>query len=148
MDANLVNPFLKAILKVLVTMAQMKAIPGKMFLKKEEASIGDVTGIIGMASDKARGSIAISFKEPTICEVASRMLGEKVEAVDDVTADLVGEITNMTTGGAKRTLAENGYKFDLAIPTIVVGENHAISHKTEGPVICVPSAFITIAENF
>ncbi|MBF0564139.1 MAG: chemotaxis protein CheX, partial [Nitrospirae bacterium] len=50
----------------------------------------------------------------------------------------VGEITNMVTGGAKKILAERGYKFEMAIPTTIVGKNHVITHKTRGPIVIVP----------
>ena len=138
MDVNFMNPFLISIINILETMAEMKAMPQKPFVKKDKISIGDVTGIIGMTSDQASGSMAISFTEPAIIEISSRMLGEKVEKLDETAADMVGEITNMVTGGAKRGLSEKGFQFDMAIPVTIVGRNHAIIHKTTGPVICMP----------
>jgi len=51
---------------------------------------------------------------------------------------VVGEITNMVTGGAKRILSDQGYKFDLAIPSVVAGKNHIIRHKAKGPIVFVP----------
>ena len=73
LEANFMNPFLKSIIKILDTMAQMQAKPQAPFVKKDKKSIGDVTGIIGMASEQASGSMAISFTEPAILEIASRL---------------------------------------------------------------------------
>jgi chemotaxis protein CheX len=53
---------------------------------------------------------------------------------------MVGEITNMVTGGAKRILAESGFDFDMATPVVVSGKGHTIRHKCEGSIIIMPFA--------
>ncbi|MCW8848212.1 MAG: chemotaxis protein CheX [Sedimenticola sp.] len=138
MKAEFVNPFLNSILDVLSTMAQIQATPGKPYVKSERASMGDVSGLIGLAGNQMKGSLAISFTEPVIFQVAKNMLGEEVNTVDDIVTDLVGEITNIVTGGAKRTLSEMGYDFDLAIPGVIAGKNHIITHMTKGQTIVLP----------
>lgn len=146
MKVEFINPFLDAILNVLNTMAMFKATPGKPAIKTSEVAKGDVTGIMGMASDLARGTLAITFPEPVILEITKRMLGEELTAIDDTVTDMVGEITNMVTGGAKRILSEQGYRFDMAIPTVVWGKNHIIHHKSKAPIVIVP--FHTESGNF
>ncbi|MBF0465240.1 MAG: chemotaxis protein CheX [Nitrospirae bacterium] len=138
MNVEFVNPFLISMVKVLSTMAQTEAIPGKPSLKTTDSAKGDVTGIIGLAGQQTKGSLAISFTENAIFHIATQMLGEKIDKLDETIADMVGEITNMVTGGAKRILSEKGYKFELSIPSMIVGKNHIIAHKTNGPVIVVP----------
>ncbi len=133
-------------MNVMATMAKTEATPGRPFLKQDGCAKGDVTGIIGMAGEKAKGSLAITFPEPAILHIASRMLGEELQKVDDSVADCVGEITNMVTGGAKRILSEEDYRFEMAIPTTIIGRGHAISHKTSGSIICIP--FSTVAGDF
>ncbi|MBC8412474.1 MAG: chemotaxis protein CheX [Nitrospira sp.] len=140
MKAEFINPFLEALLEVLSTMAMTNAVAGKPSLKDKgmpEAK-GDVSGIIGMASEQTKGSLAITFTEAAILDIASKMLCEKIEVLDSEVADMVGEITNMVCGGAKMRLSEKGYKFDLAIPTMVMGKNHVITHKSKGPVVIIP----------
>jgi chemotaxis protein CheX len=146
MKVEFINPFLDAVLNVLSTMAQTEASPENPFVKDHDGAMGDVTGMIGMVGEQTRGSMAISFTESAILHVASQMLGEKLERIDETVSDMVGEITNMVTGGAKKLLAEQGYTFDMAIPTTVVGKNHTIRHKTVGPAVIVP--FKTSAGNF
>lgn len=138
MNVEFVNPFLVSIQNVLTTMAGTQANPGKPALKKDQQALGDVTGMIGLAGEKIRGSLAITFTEPAIVRIASAMLGEEMNGLDETVADMVGEITNMVTGGAKRILAEKGYKFEMAIPSTIVGKDHTIYHKTNGPVVVVP----------
>lgn len=138
MKVEFVNPFLEAILNVLRTMAMMEAKPGKPQLKKSDIANGDVTGLIGMAGEQARGTLAITFTEPVILEITNRMLGENLTAIDETVTDMVGEITNMVTGGAKKLLSEKGYRFDMAIPSVVAGKGHVIHHKSKAPIINVP----------
>jgi chemotaxis protein CheX len=138
MNIEFINPFLESIVKVLATMANTTATPEKPFLKTTKRANGDVSGIIGLAGEKAKGSLAITFTEPCILHIASQMIGEEVKNVDNSVADCVGEITNMVTGGAKKILSEKGYTFDMAIPSTIIGKNHSIAHKTVGPIICIP----------
>ncbi|MEN8263156.1 MAG: hypothetical protein ABFR82_06805 [Nitrospirota bacterium] len=58
MNVELINPFLESLLNVLTTMATIKASPGNPALKKDKTAFGDVTGIIGMSSKKAKGTLA------------------------------------------------------------------------------------------
>ncbi len=146
MNVEFINPFLESILNVLATMAQMEATAEKPFLKKNSIAKGDVTGIIGMAGEQTKGSLAITFTEKTIIHITSQMLGEEIELLDETAIEMAGEITNMVTGGAKAILANKGYKFELAIPSMVVGKDHIISHNSNGPIIIVP--FTTSAGDF
>ncbi len=146
MNVEFINPFLSAIMNVLTTMAMMEVKPGKPYIKKNEVACGDVTGIIGMASDQAKGTLAVTFTEKVILEITKRMLGEDVTTIDETVCDMVGEITNMVTGGAKSQLSEKGYYFDMAIPSVIAGKDHIIRHKSKAPIVIVP--FDTSAGDF
>ncbi len=119
-------------------MAMTDATPGKAQIKEDELPWGDVTGIIALSSKDANGSFAISFPKAVILSITHKMLGERLDAIDDTVVDLVGELTNMMSGGAKRLFAENGLDFDLAIPSILSGEGHTVTHKAVGPKIILP----------
>jgi len=146
MNVALINPFIQSILEVLSTMASMEAKPGKPAIKNNSVAQGDVTGVIGMAGEQLVGSLAICFTEPVIIEIYKRMLGETPSSIDETVTDMVGELTNIVTGGAKKLLAEDGYDFDMAIPAVVSGKNHSINHKSNGTTIILP--FATEAGNF
>lgn len=138
MNVAFINPFLTSILNVLSTMAMLEVAPGKPSLKQGRMARGDVTGLIGMTGDKAKGSLAITFTEPVILEIARRMLGEAPAGIDETITDLVGEITNMACGGAKKLLSDEGYEFELAIPGVVAGQNHVVTHRSGGPAVVIP----------
>jgi len=138
MNVEFINPFLSSLMNVLETMAMTKLKPGKPSIKKEQISKGDVSGIIGMAGPQTKGSLSVTFDEVLALTIMERMLGERPESVNEEVTDMVGEITNMVTGGAKVTLGEKGYDFDMATPIVVSGKSHTINHKCEGSTLIIP----------
>jgi chemotaxis protein CheX len=139
-DVRFVNPVLDSIVNVLVTMANMEPRGGRPVLKPDNKAQGVITGVIDMASSQANGSIAISFSQPAALEITKRMLRIEPHGIDDMVEDLVGEIANMMAGGAKAKLQEQGYDFDLSLPSVVVGEGHVVQHRFEGRTIVLPFA--------
>ncbi|MCC6156747.1 MAG: chemotaxis protein CheX [Deltaproteobacteria bacterium] len=138
MNVEYINPFLDSMINVLSSMAYTQATPEKPFVKNGKGAFGDVTGIIGIAGPSTKGSLAITFPEPVILMIASKMLGEDYSQMEPIVIDMVSEIANMVLGGAKKVLSEKGYRFDMSIPSTIMGKDHTITHKTKGNVIVVP----------
>ncbi|MBN2514594.1 MAG: chemotaxis protein CheX [Deltaproteobacteria bacterium] len=118
-------------------MAFIEPKPGKPFLKKNNYAVGDISGIIGLTGS-VRGSLALSFSERCIVKVVSNMLGEEIKTINGDIKDAVGEITNMVSGAARKKLEESGLILSAAIPTVVSGKQHSISHVMGGPSIIIP----------
>lgn len=55
-----------------------------------------------MVGQQTRGSMSITFDENLALEIMQNMLGERPNGLNDEITDMVGEITNMVAGGAKR----------------------------------------------
>ncbi len=138
MNVEFINPFLTSLMNVLSTMAQTELKPGKPRIKKDEVAQGDVSGLIGMVGPQTKGSFSITFDESLALTIMERMLGERPDAINEEVTDMVGEITNMVTGGAKNLLGEKGYEFDMATPMVVSGKGHTITHKCEGAKLIMP----------
>ena len=119
-------------------MAQLELKAGAPRKKNDELARGDVSGLIGMVGPQTRGSFSITFDKSLALEIMRRMLGEAPNGINEEVTDMVGEITNMVTGGAKRMLAEKGYDFDMATPVVVSGPSHTISHKTDSTKLLMP----------
>jgi len=137
MDVKIINPFLEAAQNVITTMARIETKVGKPYIKKDSSSLGDVSGIIGITGD-ASGSFSITFTESCIKAIVSNMLGMEVTELNDDVKDAVGELTNMICGDARRRLEEQGIKLVGAIPTIIAGKGHSITHMAKGPILVVP----------
>ena len=146
MNVDFINPFLSSLSNVLTTMGGLECQSGKPSLKSDMLSLGDVTGIIDMSGPNIKGSMAISFTQPVITDIVEKMVGEKVSTIDDTVTDMVGELTNMTAGGAKNLLSEKGYNISMATPKMVTGKSHEISHISKGKIILIP--FTTSAGQF
>lgn len=106
MNVEFINPFLSSLINVLATMAQTELTPGKPKVKKDEVAQGDVSGLIGMVGPQTKGSFSITFEESLALTIMERMLGERPDSINEDVTDMVGEITNMVTGGAKTCSAK------------------------------------------
>lgn len=137
-NVDIINPFLDSMSNVLATMAMLEPQAGNVAIKDEDIACGEITGIIGLVGDNFKASLAVSFTRPVILEITARMLGETVTEIDETVIDLVGELTNMVTGGAKNLLDQKGYSIGLSTPMVVTGVGHMVSHKAKGPRIVVP----------
>ncbi|WP_455202946.1 chemotaxis protein CheX [Kaarinaea lacus] len=138
MDAKYVNPVLESLITVLSTTAQIDCKPGKPRIKKDHYALGDISGVLHMDSETIHGSIAITFSKSLILEVFERMLKSRPTQIDVMVRDLTGEIANMVTGGAKKTLEDNGLELSMSLPTVLGGRDHEIHHKAHGPTIVLP----------
>lgn len=137
MDVKYINPFLSGTIEVLKKMAFIDAVPGKPYVKTDVTAMGDVSGIIGITGD-ARGSLALSFSEKCICKIASNMLGEEFHEVTRDIIDAAGEITNMISGASRTQMEKMGMSVYAAIPTVVHGVDHTITHILKSPSIVIP----------
>ena len=137
MDVELAKPFIKATKDVLSMMAFIQPQPGKPYVKKSTAANGDVTGIVGVTGDK-HGSISITFNRKCAVTIVKNMLGDDVQDIMQDVKDAVGEISNMISGQARAGLAEMGVSLQGSTPTIIMGDNHTISHVTTGPIMAIP----------
>lgn len=137
MDVKLINPFINATINVLETMAFVTVNAGKPYVKKDNVAVGDVSGVLGLTG-VANGTIAVTFEEKCILNIVSNMFGETMDKLNHEIADAVGELTNMISGQARRELEEVGKVFKAAIPSVVTGRDHSITHYSDGPKIAIP----------
>ena len=138
MNVDFINPFISALVNVLNVMGNTEIKQETPFLKVDKGACGEISGLIDMVSEQAKGSLSITFDESLALRIMKRMLGEKIEKIDDAVSDMVGEITNMVSGGAKKILATQDYEFDMATPVVFKGKNHLINHKHDGKIIVIP----------
>lgn len=134
---EIAKPFVQATIHVLSCMAGLTPTPGAPYVKKNSVAQGDVSAIVGVTGDKA-GSISVTFSKACAIAVVRGMLGEDIQDILQDTKDAVGEITNMISGQARGGLAEMGMSFQGSTPSVIMGDNHTLSHITKGPVIAIP----------
>ena len=138
MDTSLILPFVAATKEVVEMMAATPVTVGECREKRSSQSYGVITGVIGMASERLQGGMVLSFDQGSILEIAGKMLGmEYTELTDDI-IDVVGEITNIVNGSARRRFSEQGVVFDMAIPLVIHGQDIELTQLTSGSILSVP----------
>lgn len=128
------EPFIESTQKVFSKMASMEADFKGVYFKNDSRILGDVSGVIGL-SGKTEGTVVITFlwelAQKTIC----RIMGvEKNEINAEMIHDGVGEIINMISGSAKKSLCRVSYDFQLSIPTIIVGCGHEAGYPENATI--------------
>lgn len=133
-NKTVVEPFMKAVIKVFETMINVTATKRDVFIKDKYSLFGDVSGVIGL-SGETEGVVALTFPKKLGYHLVSKMVhcDESDLVIEDV-HDGIGEIVNMVTGAAKGILAESGYKFSISVPTIITGYGHQLAHPRDEPV--------------
>jgi chemotaxis protein CheX len=138
MKIDYINPFNNAVFNAMETMVGIQVSRDKPYLKKDNYTTGDITGIMGMAGKLLAGSVALTFPEKSILQIYEKMIGETATSLSSEVQDMVGELVNIVVGGAKTEFTELGISYQLSIPMVVTGPNHVIKHKFENPIIAIP----------
>jgi chemotaxis protein CheX len=145
-DKNLVNAFFDSAKKTLSSMANVTVKAENPYIEKQFTAKGDVAGIVGLTASSHKGTLSISFEKKTIFFIISKMLGEEYTEVTPEVVDAVGELTNMIYGEAKTNLNLQGYSFEAAIPTIVIGQH--ILHSRTGATATIVVPFVSEGGKF
>ncbi len=138
MDVLLINALIHSLFTIFATMVQLEIRPGNPEPKQDNTARGAVSGLIGMEAEGVCGSVALSLTLSAVREISRSLLGYEITSADKEAADLVGELTNMLVGGAKRILREKGYDFDMQIPQLLSGDGHEIVHHHPGQTVLLP----------
>lgn len=110
---------------VFETMLSMKAMPlasaGVPMLEDR------VTGSVAFAGEHITGAVYLNLATPFANRVAGAMLGLPVEELGEAEVnDVVGEVTNMLTGGLKSWLCDSGAECAVSTPAIIRGSAFVI----------------------
>lgn len=138
MDILMINALLQSLFTIFSTMMNLNIIAGIPAAKKGSSAKGEVTGLIGMKAEGACGSVALTLPLPAIRAISQSLLGEEIASINKEATDLVGELTNMLVGGAKRILSEKGHDFDMQTPQLFTGQGHDIVHLVSGQTVLMP----------
>ena len=81
------------------------------------------------------GSVSICLSDAGACRLVSKMIGMEIEEMCPDVLDGSGEALNIIVGGLKRRLAEQGYNFEIGVPTVIQGKEMHVSRPGELKVI-------------
>jgi chemotaxis protein CheX len=134
MKAAYINPFVNAVRHLFQTMMTMSVKIGQPALNKDAQPLQDVCGVIDV-SGAVNGRVVVSMSEPLATSLASELLGDPIDRLDDDCIDAVGEITNMIAGNAKTDWP--GGANAISVPQVVIGRQN-VPYPVATPVISIP----------
>jgi CheY-specific phosphatase CheX len=110
---------------VFETMLSMKAVP---ITDADMPPLEDrVTGCVAFAGDRINGAVYLHLATAFAGQVAGAMLGLPPEELGEADVnDVVGEATNMLTGGLKSWLCDSGAECAVSTPAIIRGSAFVI----------------------
>lgn len=87
-----------------------------------------VSGSVGFAGETVYGAVYLHLSAPFAVQITSAMLGLPVEEITGETEvnDVVGEVSNMLTGGLKSWLCDAGALCAVSTPAIIRGRSFAV----------------------
>ncbi|MFN9068370.1 MAG: chemotaxis protein CheX [Bdellovibrionales bacterium] len=135
-----IEAFIKGIKDTLGTMASTEVVAGKPHIENHFEMKGDVAAIVGLIAPPLKGNFIISFEKKGILQVYKNMVGEEKEDLNDEIKDAIGEIANMVYGSSKTLLNEKGNNFQMALPTVVLGE-YFPAKDHQGVTLVIPFHF-------
>lgn len=128
MRADYINPILRSIMNTLAQVTHCAPCPGKAKVKKHELSQGVVTGLVNVQINEAFGSIALSFSQDLILNIASEQQHQIQNRIDHSILNMAGRITHMACQGAKDYLDQHSDIFMLSNPKVFLGFRQKIHH--------------------
>lgn len=124
--------------------SQMVFLPtqlGEPAVKRDGFPTGCLSGTIGLSGIheatgiELRTTLSLIFPKDLALRIFRSMMMEADAPVEIAELrDVVGELTNMTAGGGKSRLAEQGYRLSLSLPTVVVGQDHYLGDSSDGVI--------------
>ncbi len=135
-----VNPFVEATVQTFKSMCRVEPVrDGK--LEKREAgfmSTYDLLGIIGL-SGTVKGAVLMTMDVSTGQKAVGAFLMDEIKEPNADLMDGFGELLNIIAGAAAAKL--EGYKVNLAIPTVMIGTNQQMHAKHGSPWVIIPMKF-------
>ncbi len=136
MKVEFINPFIESTLKSLEMMAQISATRDDLSLKQDLITTYDISAIVSLTGE-VEGSIIVSMPSTLACKVASNLLMEECQSLDQDVQDAIAEMGNIIVGDARRALVAMGKSVTISLPNIVLGQGHVIARKNI-PCIAIP----------
>jgi chemotaxis protein CheX len=134
MKAAYINPFIDAVRRLFKTMMDLPLSIGQPGLNREAKPQHDVCGIIDVTGE-VNGRVVVSMPETVAAQLASALLGDPIQELDEDVMDAVGEIANMIAGNAKTDFP--GGAGAISVPRVVLGRER-VPYPAATPVIQIP----------
>ena len=88
---------------------------------------GDVSAVVSLHEENYHGNLMVIFPQNTIFSLLERTYDKRFTELNKSVRDAVGEIANVLFGMIKKNLNDHGYRFKMALPSVIVmGASHQV----------------------
>lgn len=126
MKVQFVNPFLDAAVEVITQESAAPVSRGSLRFEGNPYTTEEVTAVVGI-SGTIRGSMYLSMSTETALALVGRMLGQPVDAFDELAQSGIAELSNVVAGTAATRLAALGMESTITPPLMLLGAGARIS---------------------
>lgn len=135
MKVEFIDPFIQAAYSVINALMQDVPQRGALSLRTTTFTTQQVTIMAGV-NGHVKGIVLYGMSTATAQKIASAMVGEPIENLDDMVWSAVSELGNIITGNAVQLLYNAGYQCNITPPTVLRGTDLDVS--TFIPALVVP----------
>jgi len=136
-DVRIINPFISGALQAIADVFEGGLKVHKPYLRKEAEVSGDISGLVGLASDGFKGNVAVSFFTASYLKVVSNKLGVDAKELNDESRDAISEIIKLITEGAKVQFEKLSLNVLMTSPTVITGNGHSLNHQSKSPPLVI-----------
>jgi chemotaxis protein CheX len=138
MDVKYINPFIDSTVNTMETMLGVSPERENLFLKRKDARIGDISGVIKFKADDVFGAVALTFPAKTALWVCELMINQTFKSLTEEVRDTVVELVRIVAGGAKDGFAALGISYNISTCSIVIAKSPSAHRRDDSPVLVIP----------
>jgi CheY-specific phosphatase CheX len=147
MKMELIQPFINAADAVLSQGLQGTTKVGYLTMEEEAYRRRGVAGMVELSGD-IEGRIVLDLEPPTAVRVASHFAGSELPETDDLVKETVFELANQVTGNAISALNDQGFRFRVHPPLLLMSEEgDKSSEDTEALMMCFETSMGNVFMN-
>ncbi len=147
MKMELIQPFINAADAVLSQGLQGTTKVGYLTMEEEAYRRRGVAGMVELSGD-IEGRIVLDLEPPTAVRVASHFAGSELPETDDLVRETVFELANQVTGNAISALNDQGFRFRVHPPLLLMAEEgDKSSEDTEALMMCFETSMGNVFMN-
>lgn len=138
LNAHWTFAVIDAVVETFSNMIGVRPQPGRAIFNANQPIHGDISGIMNLVQEQHDGVLIVTFPKDTIFHILARIYGTQFTDINSSVQQAVGEFTNVIYGGVKTSVNKSGYKFKMALPSVVIGDQHKVVNPSTGTTMVVP----------
>lgn len=145
MQAKHVNAFIEATLDTFKSMCGLtfRRCGDMRMVDGEIVDSNDLMAVVGLSGD-VKGAVLLSAPLEIGMKIVSKFLMEEITVINCDLMDGFGEIVNILAGAADGKIGE--LRIDLALPSVLVGNNTKFFAKAGNPFVIIPMAIPNVGQ--